>query len=164
MSRSELQAAAITGASRPRRVFAEHTWLRRHTGDADLGFIAEEMAEVLPEIVNFDNGRPTGIDYGRVTALLVEAGLVDGAQHVAHAVGLHPQRHVDSRLRHVLEIVGAIEPGGAVQGSPGRLNAPEMLALGHVLRSLEEQMLEEVREPGALARLNPEAAVVWFSC
>jgi alpha-1,3-rhamnosyl/mannosyltransferase len=31
-----MQAAAITGASRPRRVLAEHTWLRRHTGDADL--------------------------------------------------------------------------------------------------------------------------------
>lgn len=31
-----MRAAGITGTSRPRRVFAEHTWLRRHTGEADL--------------------------------------------------------------------------------------------------------------------------------
>ena len=31
-----MQAATITGASRPRRVLAEHTWLRRRTNDADL--------------------------------------------------------------------------------------------------------------------------------
>lgn len=48
-----------------------YTW--KNTGDADLGFIAEEMAVVLPEIVSFHEGKPTGIEYGRVTALLVEA-------------------------------------------------------------------------------------------
>jgi glycosyltransferase involved in cell wall biosynthesis len=31
-----MQAAAIAGTSRPRRVLAEHTWLRRRTSDADL--------------------------------------------------------------------------------------------------------------------------------
>lgn len=40
----------------------------------DIGFIAEEMAEALPEIVHFDDqGKPVGIDYGRVSALLVQA-------------------------------------------------------------------------------------------
>ena len=48
-------------------------------------------------------------------ALLVEHLLVDGAEQVAHAVGFHPQRHVERRGRHVLEVVGAVEPGGAVQ-------------------------------------------------
>jgi alpha-1,3-rhamnosyl/mannosyltransferase len=31
-----MQPAAISGTSRPRRVLAEHTWLRRRTSDADL--------------------------------------------------------------------------------------------------------------------------------
>ena len=31
-----MEAAAITGTSRPRRVVAEHTWLRRRTSDADI--------------------------------------------------------------------------------------------------------------------------------
>ena len=31
-----MQAAPITGTSRPRRVLAEHTWVRRRTSDADL--------------------------------------------------------------------------------------------------------------------------------
>jgi|GEM_PF-3335919 len=44
------------------------------TDKPDIGFIAEEMAVVLPEIVGFDeHGKPIGIDYGRVTALIVEA-------------------------------------------------------------------------------------------
>ncbi|MEM9065742.1 MAG: tail fiber domain-containing protein [Planctomycetota bacterium] len=50
----------------------EYTWKR--DGSADLGFIAEEMAEVLPQIVDFgEDGAPLAIDYGRVTALIVEA-------------------------------------------------------------------------------------------
>lgn len=48
-----------------------YSW--KESGRADLGFIAEEMAEVLPEIVRFENGKAAGLDYGRVTALLVEA-------------------------------------------------------------------------------------------
>ena len=41
-------------------------------------------------------------------ALLVERRLVDRAEQVAHAVGLHPQRHVERGGRHVLEVVGAV--------------------------------------------------------
>lgn len=45
-----------------------------HTDQPDIGFLAGEMAEVMPEIVGFDEaGKPIGIDYGRVTALIVEA-------------------------------------------------------------------------------------------
>lgn len=45
-----------------------------HTGERDIGFLAEEMADVLPEVVGFDeHGKPIGIDYGRLTALIVEA-------------------------------------------------------------------------------------------
>ena len=32
----QMRAASISGTSRPRRVLAEHTWLRRRTSDADL--------------------------------------------------------------------------------------------------------------------------------
>ncbi len=51
-----------------------YRWSDERGGKPDIGFIAEEMAEVLPEIVSFDDdGEPVGIDYGRVTAMLVEA-------------------------------------------------------------------------------------------
>lgn len=44
------------------------------TEKKDIGFIAEEMAGVLPEVVGFDSdGNATGIDYGRLTALIIEA-------------------------------------------------------------------------------------------
>lgn len=47
----------------------------RSSSRADMGFIAEEVAEVIPEVVHFDaeGERALGLEYGRLTALLVEA-------------------------------------------------------------------------------------------
>jgi len=45
------------------------------TGQRDIGMIAEEVGKVVPEVVSYeDNGKDArGIDYARLTALLVEA-------------------------------------------------------------------------------------------
>ena len=48
-------------------------------------------------------------------ALLVELGLADRAEQVAHAVGLEPERQVERGGRDVLEVVGAVLVGRAVQ-------------------------------------------------
>jgi Chaperone of endosialidase len=52
-----------------------YTWDKEHGGHHDLGMIAEEVGEVLPEIVNYEeNGIDAiGLDYGMMTPLLVEA-------------------------------------------------------------------------------------------
>lgn len=42
-------------------------------GQKDIGFIAEEVDQVIPEIVGHESGTATSIDYGRVTSVLVEA-------------------------------------------------------------------------------------------
>jgi hypothetical protein len=43
-------------------------------GKHDLGVVAEEVAPVVPEIVGFErDGKAQSVDYGRLTALLVEA-------------------------------------------------------------------------------------------
>ncbi|MDX2147024.1 MAG: tail fiber domain-containing protein [Planctomycetota bacterium] len=43
-------------------------------GSHDIGFIAEEVNDVLPDIVAKDeNGKPVGIDYGKITPVAVEA-------------------------------------------------------------------------------------------
>ena len=43
-------------------------------GNENFGFIAEDMAEVLPEVVSFtDDGKARGIQYTKLTAVLVEA-------------------------------------------------------------------------------------------
>ena len=46
-----------------------------HGGHHDVGMIAEEVGEVLPEIVGYEeNGVDTsGMDYGKLAPLLVEA-------------------------------------------------------------------------------------------
>lgn len=47
----------------------------KDTGRSDIGLIAENVNEVLPEFVmkNKDTGKPQGIDYGKITAVLIEA-------------------------------------------------------------------------------------------
>ena len=47
---------------------------KSYGGKDNLGFIAEDMAEVLPEVVSCSKeGKPQGIQYTKLTAVLVEA-------------------------------------------------------------------------------------------
>ncbi len=59
--------------SRLRGVYFD--WDEEHGGHHDVGMIAEEVGAVLPEIVNYEeNGiDASGMDYSRLTPLLVEA-------------------------------------------------------------------------------------------
>lgn len=52
-----------------------YTWDKAHGGQHDVGFIAEEVGKVLPEIVGYEeNGIDAkGMDYSKMTPLLVEA-------------------------------------------------------------------------------------------
>ena len=63
-------------------------------------------------------------------ALVVELVLADRAEQVAHAIRLHPQRHVQRGGGHGLEIIGAVEPGRAVHvGGAGQFERLEVLPL-----------------------------------
>lgn len=48
-------------------------WKPEHGGQHDIGFIAQRVAEVVPEVVAFQDGKPTAVDYSRLNALTVEA-------------------------------------------------------------------------------------------
>jgi len=49
-----------------------YTW--KEDGRADVGVIAEEVAEVLPEVVAFeDDGQVRGVNYGKLVSVLIEA-------------------------------------------------------------------------------------------
>ena len=51
------------------------TWGKEHGGKADFGFIAQELGEVLPEIVVYepDGKYAKGLDYSKVTPVLTAA-------------------------------------------------------------------------------------------
>jgi hypothetical protein len=50
------------------------TYDLKNSGKNEVGFIADEMAQVVPEIVSFkEDGTAAGLDYGRLTSVLVEA-------------------------------------------------------------------------------------------
>ena len=93
-------------------------------------------------------------------ALLVELALVDRAEQVAHAIRFEPQREIDGRGRHGLEVVGAVEVRRAVDvGDADFLQRPEILVVV-VLAAVEHQMLEQVREAGLAGHLVLRADVV----
>ena len=50
-------------------------WDEEHGGQHDMGFIAEEVGKVIPEIVAFEpeGVYATGVDYGAITPVLVQA-------------------------------------------------------------------------------------------
>jgi hypothetical protein len=66
-------------------------WKPEYGGTEDIGFLAEEVARVVPEVVDRDErtGEALGMDYARLTALLVEAL----KQHV------RTQEQVNARLQ-----------------------------------------------------------------
>lgn len=81
-SSRELKAdiAPLTGAMATLRKLqaVSYTWNdkapEQARGKRDIGFLADEMAAVLPEIVAVDeHGKALGIDYGKVTPVVVEA-------------------------------------------------------------------------------------------
>lgn len=47
----------------------------KDTGKSDIGLIAEDVNKVLPEFVfkNEETGEPQGVDYGKITSVLIEA-------------------------------------------------------------------------------------------
>jgi hypothetical protein len=50
------------------------TYDLKNGGKNEVGFIADEMAHVVPEVVSFkEDGTAAGLDYGRLTSVLVEA-------------------------------------------------------------------------------------------
>ncbi len=93
-------------------------------------------------------------------ALLVQLVLRDRAQEVAHPVRLEPQHRVQRVLRHVLEIVRAVEPGRRVQAGRAELFEERQVLVVKIFRTLKHQMLEQVSEPGAARHLVFRADVI----
>lgn len=67
------------------------TW--RETGEPDIGLVAEEVAELLPELVVRDNnGRPDAVKYDRLALYLLEIVKAQEARIAALEAQLAPQR------------------------------------------------------------------------
>ena len=50
------------------------TYNKKENVDKEIGVIAEEIAEILPEVVKFNTeGEANSVSYSRITAILIEA-------------------------------------------------------------------------------------------
>ena len=93
-------------------------------------------------------------------ALFIEARLIDGAKQEAHAIGLKPEDGVERSLRHGLEIVGAVGVGRAVLVRRADLLRRLEEVVVEMLRAVEHQMFEQVREAGAALGLVLRADMI----
>src|SRR3546814_85588 len=81
-------------------------------------------------------------------ALVIELFLRHRAEQMPHAIAFQEQRAVKGAGRHRLEIIGAVHVGRAVAvGRPDLFERLEGIA-GRILRPVEHQMLEQMRETG----------------
>lgn len=44
----------------------------KDSGKKDIGFIVEEVAKELPEVIGYDNGTPSSMDYAKMTSFLLQ--------------------------------------------------------------------------------------------
>jgi hypothetical protein len=78
----------------------------------------------------------------------------------AHAVGLQVQGALQRRFGHILEEIGAIAVGGAVAVAGAEVVHRLAETVRMVLRAVEEEVLEQVREAGATAPLVARSDLV----
>ena len=94
------------------------------------------------------------------SALVVQRFHRQCAEQVAHPVALKIERLLERRLRHGLEIIGAVEPGRAVEiGRAHRAGVGEVIARS-VLGAVEHDVLEQVGEAGAAGGLVLRSDIV----
>lgn len=82
-----------------------YVWDQAHGGKPDIGFIAEDVARVLPELVRWeDNGRDAkGLDYSHLTALIVEGVKEQQAVVIEHENRIEALETENADLRTRLE-------------------------------------------------------------
>jgi hypothetical protein len=92
-----------------------YDWDEEHGGQRDIGFIGEEVGEVLPEIVSYeqDGEFVTGMDYGRMTPLLVEAVNKLNTMHEAEITRKNAQ--ITELSERITRLESMIEQSAATQ-------------------------------------------------
>ncbi len=77
------------------------TYNSKFNGKAEVGVIAEEVAEVLPQIVGVNkDGKAEGVDYSRLTAVLIEAVKEQQKQIAEQQVRLRKENSEIQTLSH----------------------------------------------------------------
>src|SRR5271155_1669812 len=79
-------------------------------------------------------------------ALQIERFLIQRAKKESHAVRLHPQGVIEGGGRNILEIVGSVVVGGAVQIGGADLFHGVDVASRRMLAAAKHKMFEEMRE------------------
>lgn len=93
------------------------------SGETDVGVIAEEVAEVLPELVEFDeSGRARAVHYARLTAVLIEATKAQQKTIKSKERTIHALRHemdaLEDRMARIERLLQSAS-GAAAAPPPG---------------------------------------------
>lgn len=84
-------------------------WIEMNDGKHDIGFIAEEVAAVLPELVQMQDGEAVGVAYHRLTAVTVEA--IKAQQREIEALTTE-RAEMEARIARLEALVQALATSG----------------------------------------------------
>ncbi len=159
----------------------EHGVVRRVVGVEERLRVLErrgiEVCEVAVEIVGIEPVRvrdlrhrepgesAIGLVHGRVADLVLHHALLVLEVRLRdrerlHAVGFGPQHRLQHVRRHDLVVVRVVEARRAVQHAAVALDQADEFHLPEIPGTLEHQVLEQMCEAGAAARLDAKADVV----
>ncbi len=123
-------------------------WNEEHGGAPSLGFIAEDVGQILPRIVDWDKEDPqyaTGLDYGKITAILTVAIQEQQVQieNLAEAVEIESVGSADETYE-MLALMGA-----DLEGLEGQI-----VQLAERIATLEGDSLAETVPSGERLQSN----------
>ncbi len=130
-----------------RRPVIRMVWRKERRQERHRREAVRTILVVLPPLVEDD------------VALIRELGVGQGREQIAHAVRLHPERELERTRRNDFPVVRAVGVSRSVECRTRALKRLEE-AVVVMLRSLEHQMLEEMREPGAAGLLVLRSDVI----
>ena len=129
----------------------QYNWKARYrkdgeTSKTEIGFIAEEVAQVAPEMVEWEvEGKtPSGVRYDRATALLTEAmkELKDKTERLERRVTAAEQRisAVESAVGQLQGRMGQVEQTVADHGTSITKHERDLCKLENALEQLDEEV------------------------
>jgi len=136
----------------------------KESGKHEIGVIAEEVGQVVPEVVSYEeNGKDArGVDYSRLTALLIEAVKQQQRQIGTQHSQIRAQQQQIVRLNNTVRVLRAASHAGSETRPSSAANAAAQTAsvrtkdqqLRTVRRQLNQLRDKDTRLEARLARLE----------
>jgi hypothetical protein len=116
------------------------TYNRKNDGKRQVGVVAEEVAAVIPEIASFNGREVQGVDYSRLSAVLIQA-IKEQQKEIAGLQGELQKQRAEQRVgagkKSEACTAKSLEYGGARLERKGDAHRPQAICASSSGRQLD---------------------------